>query len=233
MKVLALACALAVAPAFAADTLTFTTEESPPFNMTVSGKVSGVATEAVEEMAKRAGVTIKISMLPWERAYDMAQKEANTCVYSTTRTPPREALFKWVGPLVANKWVLYAKADAKPVAKIEDVKAAKIGGYRGDAIANFLKDGGYKVEETTNDAQNPEKLVAGRIDYWATSEAVGGTLVKEKKITGIKVILTFKEAQMYLACGKGVADATIKQLNDALSAMTKDGTLEKMTKKYL
>jgi hypothetical protein len=59
MKVLALACALAVVPAFA-DSLTLTTEESPPFNMTVSGKVSGVATEAVEEMATRAGVTIKI-----------------------------------------------------------------------------------------------------------------------------------------------------------------------------
>jgi polar amino acid transport system substrate-binding protein len=172
-------------------------------------------------------------MLPWERAYDMAQKDANTCVYATTRTPPREALFKWVGPLVSNKWVLYAKNDAKPVAKIEEVKTAKIGGYRGDAIATFLKDAGYKVEETTNDAQNPEKLAAGRLDYWATSEAVGGNLVKQKGITGIKPILTFKEAQMYLACGKGVADGTIKQLNDALGTMNKDGTLEKITKKYL
>ena len=104
------------------DPLTFTTEESPPFNMTVSGKVVGASTEAVEEMAKRAGITIKISMLPWERAYDFAQKEPNSCVYSTTRTPPREALFKWVGPLVSDKWVLYAKNDAKPIAKIVDAK---------------------------------------------------------------------------------------------------------------
>jgi polar amino acid transport system substrate-binding protein len=230
MRILPLAFALFTLPLFA-ENLILTTEESPPFNMTISGKITGAATDAVEEISKRSGVGIKISMLPWERAYDMAQKDPNTCVYSTTRTPAREAIFKWVGPLVANKWVLYAKADAKPVGSIEETKSAKIAGYRGDAIANFLKEGGYKVEETTNDSQNPEKLVAGRVDYWATTEVRGALLVKEKKITGIKPILTFKEVQLYLACGKSVADDTIKKMNDAVAAMTSDGTLAKFVKK--
>ncbi len=231
MKSFPLLFALITAPAFA-ENLVITTEDYPPFNMTVSGKISGISTETVEEMAKRAGVGIAISLYPWERAYNMAQQDGKTCVYSTTRTTQRESLFKWVGPLVNNNWVLYAKADAKAVGKLEDTKAAKIGGYRGDAIANFLKEGGYKVEETNNDSQNPEKLLAGRIDYWATGEQLGAHLAKQKGITGIKPVLTFKETQMYLACNKGVPDAVVTKLNDALKAMVSDGTVAKIGKKY-
>ncbi|MFC4159825.1 substrate-binding periplasmic protein [Chitinimonas lacunae] len=225
--------ALLSALALPALALNLTTEDYPPYNMTQGGKVGGLATEIVEEMAKRAQVPVKIGLFPWERAYNMAQSDPDTCVYSTTRTPQREALFKWVGPLVNNDWVLYAVDNAKPIAKIEDAKNAKIGGYRGDAIAVFLKENGYKVEETTNDSQNPEKLKAGRIDYWATGKQLGAYLAKQKGITGIKPILTFKETQMYLACGKSVPDATITKLNDALKAMQGDGTMDKINKKYL
>ena len=57
-------------------------------------------------------------------------------------------------------------------------------------------------------------------------------MVKEKNIAGIKTILTFKEVEMYLVCGKGVSDAAIKQMNDALATMRKDGTLADIHRKY-
>lgn len=218
-----------------ATALTLTTEDYPPYNMSTDGgkTVIGLSTEIVTEAAKRATVPISIGLYPWERAYSMAQGSADTCVYSTTRTPQREKLFKWVGPLVNNDWVLYARDDIKQIpAKLEDAKNAKIAGYRGDAIAVFLKDSGYKVEETTNDSQNPEKLKAGRVDFWATGKQLGAHLAKSKGITGIKPVLTFKETQMSLACNLGVADATIGKLNDALAAMKKDGALDKLNRKY-
>ena len=82
--------------------LRLTTENSPPFNMMEGDKIVGRATDLVREMAERAKLTISIDMLPWARAYNMALKDADTCVFSTTRTPEREPLFQWVAPLGAS-----------------------------------------------------------------------------------------------------------------------------------
>ncbi|BBQ54171.1 hypothetical protein WP2S18C03_32520 [Aeromonas veronii] len=74
------------------------TEDYPPFNMQgEGGKIVGLSTEVVEELFKRAGVEYKITLMPWKRAYEDTLSTPNTALYSTTRTPERETLFKWVG----------------------------------------------------------------------------------------------------------------------------------------
>lgn len=214
--------------------LTFTTESSPPYNFSKdNGKtIVGSATEVVQEMLKRTGMQATISLYPWERAYKMGLDEKDTCVYSTTRTEEREKLFKWVGPLATNNWTLFAKADSKlALSKLEDAMPYKIGGYQGDAKAVFLKDKGYKLEETISDTQNVQKLEAGRIDLWASGSQDGPYIASQQNIK-IKPLLSFKDAQLYLACNKSIPDDQIAKMNAAIAAMAKDGTVENIVKKY-
>src|SRR4051812_46813333 len=82
-------------------TLHLTTESAPPSSILKDGKVVGHATEKIREMMARAHVSIDIEMLPWQRAYNRALLNADTCVYDTARTAEREALFKWVGPVAS------------------------------------------------------------------------------------------------------------------------------------
>jgi polar amino acid transport system substrate-binding protein len=80
--------------------LTLTTEEYPPFNMTdaQTGRPAGIAVDKVVEMIHRANEPFTITSYPWARAYQMAVKVDDTCVFSTSRTPERETLFTWIGP---------------------------------------------------------------------------------------------------------------------------------------
>ena len=214
--------------------LTFTTEDFPPFNFSPDGgkTVSGSATDILREAMKRTGLQASISLMPWERAYKMGQDDKNTCVFSTTRTEAREPLFKWVGPLVDNNWIIFAKSDSPIAGKaLDDVKQYKIGGYRGDAAALFLKEKNMKVEEADNDDQNVRKLGAGRIDRWIAGSLAGPWIAKKAGVP-IKPLFTVKETQMYLACNKGVADDVTKKLNDAIKAIRSDGTAEKIYKSY-
>jgi len=96
-----------------AEALLLTTEEAPPFNYTSEdGKsITGSATEIVREAFRRAGLAYRIEIYPWARAYHLAQTEADTCVFSTTRTEEREKLFRWVGPVATSEWVMIARAD--------------------------------------------------------------------------------------------------------------------------
>src|SRR5262245_23960795 len=92
--------ALAVwAGAAQAQSITFLTEQNPPFNFAQGGKPAGISTDIVNEMVKRAGVAAKFEVMAWDRAYRQAQSEKDTCLYSTARLENRENLFTWIGPI--------------------------------------------------------------------------------------------------------------------------------------
>lgn len=217
-----------------ADGLVLTTEDAPPFNYTTDGgkTIVGSATEAIHELFKRAKIDYTITMYPWVRAIEMARYEKNTCVYSTTRTEEREKSFLWVGPVAPNYWVLFGKADSPiKLASLEDARKFKIGGYRGDAVTLYLQGQKFTVDEAVNDEQNVQKLDVGRIELWATGSQAGPFVSGKKKVK-IKPILSFKKTELYLACNTSVAPETISKLNATLQAMGKDGTTDKINKKY-
>ena len=221
--------------ATAAPPLRILTEDYPPFNMMGSGgRISGMSTDVLQEGFRRAGISYAIEMLPWIRALNLTILESNTCLYSTARTEAREHQFKWVGPLVDNPWVLYGRNDSRHAIKsLEEARRFKIGGYSGDATAQYLIDRGFDVDLASTDQLNIKKLLAGRIDFWATGKYPGAALLAREKVTQLHPILTFNTPMLYLACNPGMPDALIQQLNDQLRSMQRDGTLAHLYAKYI
>ncbi|MBV8679017.1 MAG: transporter substrate-binding domain-containing protein [Aquitalea sp.] len=219
----------------AAAPLRVLTEDYPPFSMLgAGGRISGLSTEIVQELFKRAGTNYGIELLPWIRAFNLAVLEANTCLYSTTRTDVREHQFKWIGPLVENPWVLYARAENRhAILSLEEVRPFKIGGYAGDATSQYLIDRGFDVDLANNDQLNVRKLLAGRIDFWATGKYLGASLLAREKVSQLKPVLTFNTTLLYLACNPAMADSQVQQLNDVLRGMQRDGILARINAKYL
>lgn len=231
LKRLLPALVLAVTPGVAsAQTLTFNTEDWFPYNYAKDGKVVGTATEIVEKAAQDAKVPYTIALGPWNRAYNTALTQKDNCVYSTTVTDERKPLFKWVTPVETVKWVVYkAKGNALTATSLEELKGKKIGGYIGDAVANYLKSQGFVVDEAPGDDANPKKLQAGRIDAWATTDISGTKLAKDAGVD-IEKVIDIRENVMGLACNKDVDDATIASLQTALDALNASGEAEKIRK---
>ncbi len=217
-----------------AATLTFTTEESPPYNMQEGTKVIGIATDKVREVMARAKVDYKIDLLPWKRAYDSALNQENTCVYSTTRTAERESLFKWVGPVATSEWVMFGRADRKFDLKgLEDARPLRIGTYNGDVRDAYLRARGFQVDTATDDVTNPKKLMANRIDLWASGKFEGQAILKQNGWEAqVLPVLAFNRAELYLACHRSVPDSLVERLNALLAAMGRDGTTKALERKY-
>lgn len=102
MKQASMARLLAVAllmPALAvAAGLRIVGEHLPPSSMMEGNVVVGRETTKVRDIMARAGIAYSIELLPWKRAYAQALREADTCIFSTSRTQEREAQFRWIGP---------------------------------------------------------------------------------------------------------------------------------------
>lgn len=219
--------ALFGASAQAAIHLVLTTEEYPPYNMSdAQGHLVGISTEIVKILMDAAGVSYELHLYPWARAIAMARLEPDTCVFSMSRTPEREPLYQWIGPLVFNDWTLFARAGAQHPRQLEDTQAQLIGSYQGDAIVPYLQARGYQVDVAPNDDVNPKKLLAGRIDYWATGKLIGQYRLKQQKLSGIEAVLDFNRTEMYLACNRKLPAELVQQLNSLLNQMEKRGQIQ-------
>ena len=202
-------------------------EHLPPSSMMEGNVVVGRETMKVREIMARAGIGYAIELLPWKRAYAQALREPDTCIFSTSRTQEREALFRWIGPLNEAEWVLYGLAERRLALRtLDDARGLVIGTVLGDARDDYLRQRGLNVAPVTQEWLNPQKLLLGRIDLWAVGMAVGSKPFLGKEWEGKVVpLLTFNRVQTYLACNKQLPEAQAAAMQRAAAAMRRDGSM--------
>jgi polar amino acid transport system substrate-binding protein len=218
------------------------TENFPPYNMAADGKnfaqeanIKGIAAEVVRETFKRAGIGYSMTLrFPWERIYHLALENPGYGVFVTARLPEREKRFKWVGPIGPDDWVLLARADSPiELSSLEAARPYRIGAYKGDAIAVELARQGMKPVTVLSDKDNARKLVDGQLELWATGDPAGRYLARQEGITGLKTVLRFHSAELFLALNKDTPDAVVARLQGALDQLRKEGVVDSIFAEFL
>ena len=149
-------------------------EESPPGEyLDADGNPAGVTIDLVRDLMRRQGITATIRILPWKRAYHMGLTNKNIVLLETTRTKEREDLFKWVGPILVVKRIIYAMADYRGV--IENLSDLELAGQicvlRGSSNHSHLNELGLtNVNPVAKPSQCVKMLEARRLDLFYTSE---------------------------------------------------------------
>jgi len=215
--------------------LTIMTESAAPSSMQDSaGQVIGISTDKVRATLERAALAYTIELLPWKRAYAAARERPDACVYATSRTPEREQLFKWVGPIDSAEWVFMARANRRfDLRTLDDARPYRIGTYNGDARDQFLRSRGFRVDSAPNDLTNPRKLLLGRIDLWAAALRVGTPVLQQNGWAGqIVPVLVFNRVDVFLACNRAVPDEVIARLNGAFAALEREGAMRRIERAY-
>lgn len=223
-----------------AQKITVVTEEYPPYNFLDSNKkVSGMSTDVVEEVLKRAKLDYHLNIYPWARAYKMAQDTPNVLIYSIGRSEKRETLFKWVDVIAPYDVYLY-RLKSRPeirVSKLEDLKNFKVGAVRDDIRAQYLEKLGIKLDLTNADSFNSKKLAVNRIDMFPIDEAALIALYKREGADPNTLVKVFKledlSSGLYMAFSQQTADEVVNKCRVALAEIKKDGTLERIRLKYL
>ncbi|MCF6178406.1 MAG: ABC transporter substrate-binding protein [Geopsychrobacter sp.] len=226
------------------DDLVFITEEYPPFNFTDAGEVQGIATDTLLEMLKLSGASQTrddIGSLSWARGYDIALHTEDVLLYSMTRTAAREKLFKWVGPIIRSKIVLFARKDHHLTLKsIDEINQRKlrVGVVLNDVGEQILQEQGverariYRFNKGVHLAQMLEKE---RIDLLAYGRLV--TLWNLKSLgyeaDSFEAIFTLQEAEYYYALNIKTDDRTVEQLQTALDQVKASGTLDSIIHRYI
>lgn len=215
----------------------------PPFMFEENGKITGIATEIVESIFEEVAIDYKIYVYPWARAYQQVKTSNKDMIYMLYRTPERESLFNWVGPIVpAHNMYFYKLSERKDIVinSLDDAKKYKVGVVRNVANHKFLLskgfDDGVHLDPVVAPQQNVKKLFMGRIDLLIGNEYTLPTLLKEANITygSIERIYSVLESEPgYMGFSLDTPDELVDKIQHAFEKVQSKGTIDLINAKYI
>lgn len=228
--------------AHAADKLLLFTNQYPPYQMTADGSsfahnkenVTGICTDVVNALMDKANIDYQIRLRIWNHGYKRVQRNTNHGIYCMVKTPEREPLFQWVGPITSMEWSLFAMPDSDiSLDTLKQARDYRIGGAKNDVITEYLTSRGFNVSVIVDDMKNPVRLKSGAIDLWASDSATGPYLAADQThISHLKKVLTFNATPMYIGMSLDVDRQTIERLNNTLKIMHQSGEVQRIRESY-
>lgn len=107
-----------------AETYQVVTEEWAPYNYQENDQLTGMTTDIVRAIMALTGDDFEVLSLPSMRASHVLKHRPKTIMYSMFRTPQREPLYKWIGPIVEESIHAWQLSSAPPVNTLEQLQAA-------------------------------------------------------------------------------------------------------------
>ncbi len=207
-----------------------------PLNYLVEGKLQGPSVDIVKLLFKEINEKETIIYLPWKRGYETAQIKENFALASTTRTKEREKLFKWVGPLAAKKFIIYAlKSSHIKIDTLDDLHKYTIGVERSTISEQMLLSRGItNLSKVNYPSQNMGMLLLKRIDLWSISSSTFHGILKKENVpdSEFEAVYVLKEAKLYIAFNKDTPDETITKWQNAYDTLIKSGKIKEILEKH-
>jgi len=222
------------------------TEEYPPYNYQENGELKGLAVEllgaSIQNIPEFPEFEMKI--FPWPRAYQTLLHSPDTMLFSMTRTPEREPLFKWAGPIASTRIVLLAKKDSHiKIDSANDLSQYVIGAIQDDIGDQSLR----KIKNSLNilypnSVDSLLKMLdANRIQLLAYEQNVLNWFLTEQQydLTQFEQVFLLEESQLYYAFNQSVSDALVAKIQAAIDQIKTNTTAQganvydAMVSKYL
>ena len=227
---------LGLMPAFvfaAPDKLKLVTEAWPPMSYEQDGVPQGFAVDLVNTLQSRLGQSEKIDVLPWARAYSIANTSANVLLFATSINDEREDHFDFIGPIATSKIALYARA-ADPIAldQLAELQSKDIVGvYRESAGAQLLQQAGVdNLLVASFPQQSAKQLLFSRIRFWCQADLAVKQILEEVGASeaDIRQVYVVSEINLYLAFSKGTSAVTVTSWQTELEKMKDSGEFSRL-----
>lgn len=213
------------------------TEDLRPFNYVKGRILVGLGPEIIRLVKKvDPELSFDMKVLPWKRAYALAQNERNNAVFSLARTAKREDLFHWVGPIFSIQTFLWAKGpNAKKIKKIKDVVGMRITTQQGGSGEQELKDLGFEHIVGVVDTDRMYKmLINDRVDLMKVPDLMIADYLarNDLPINAIIPVWGMGKRDLYIGFSKSTDLEYIHRWNRAIEAVWAMSEYDEILKKY-
>lgn len=215
------------------------TEEWAPYNYEENNQLTGMTTEIVRAIMAVTGDEFDIVLLPSMRASHTLKTRPKTILYSMFRTPERESLYKWVGPIVEESIHPYQLASATPTTSLEQLlHAPQITTRHAGLLPDMLQSLGFKNldKSATESVQLYKMLLNGRTSI-IIGDTDAGVAYRSRQLniapgTLRQIPIELYRSSLYIAFSQDCDDAVVASWAKALETLRESGELERIQRKY-
>ncbi|WP_430475140.1 substrate-binding periplasmic protein [Thalassospira lucentensis] len=220
-----------------AQNVTLLTEDYPPYNFIESDELRGVGADVIQAMASAIGYHKRMEVLPWKRVMLRLEDEAEIGVFSMTRTPQREEMYAWVGPIVKARVGLYQLTERRSlVHSVQGLRYVEaIGVQAGGAHEQALLEYGFEnLEPIFNQSSGIQMLAVGRIDLLVSSDIELFEQLKKTELTldDLELVYSFGRGDLYLAFSKQTSVSALTAWQAAYDHIVENGQFDMIMEKY-
>jgi len=203
---------------------------------TKSDKIIGFDIDLANELAKRTGYKIQVKDLDFNSLITaMKGGQVDMVMAGMNATPERKQNADFTQPYFSDQNEVIVK-NGSNIKSLADLKGKTIGVQAGtvqESIANAVaKKGGYTVQNRNRVPELIEELKAGRFDAVIIEQSVAaGYLNNLKDLNGV-LIKEFIDNTTGSAIAFPKNSNLTPKFNEAITEVKKDGTLNKLVKKW-
>lgn len=149
-------------------------------------------------------------------------------------TEKRQEKYDFTDPYAYIHTVLVVRNDNEEIHSFDDLQGKKTANSIGSTYMELAESYGATVEGVDSLAETMQMVISGRADATLNAEVSVADYLNEHPDAAIKQVASTEDANLVaIPLRKGDETATLRQaINDALSQMREDGTLQKLSMKY-
>jgi polar amino acid transport system substrate-binding protein len=223
-------------------TMNFVMEHFPPYIVDDNkGSGTGPFPELVRAVCDAMKIECTFKLLPWRRAYAMAEGGTAHGIFVLARTPEREKLFHFTDMVFQSSFVVLTRESAFSYAQPSDLGGFTIATYGPSAVSREMQELARKVPHVRLELEVDNrlvlrKLVAGRYPEPAAAvinRDVAEQLIAEEKLLGLKTAGEYKPVSYAIGLSrKKVSAEQAERFNAALRELVKQGVVKAIADKY-
>ncbi len=195
--------------------------------------VDGMSLELARLLARQLGLELSLQALPRKRLVEALRSDQvdGACAYMPAWL---SGPLQWSKPFFVQEYAIVSRSDARPPRQLQELAGQPLGTVLGfvypeleTALGNdFLRD------DAPDAAANLRKLAAGRVQHAAVSLRQLGYLRRSGVFNApLHPPLPVGELRTHCALAPN-AGVTLQQLNQAIDAIERDGSLAALYKRY-
>ncbi|MDQ0417475.1 cystine transport system substrate-binding protein [Croceifilum oryzae] len=197
-----------------------------------TNELTGYDVEVAKEVAKRLGVQAKFQEIPWDGMLTSLQtKKINLAANQVGIKPERKEKFDFSQAYTVSFAQIVVAQDNNSIKAIADVKGKKAGQTPTSNYGKMATDAGAEIKAYEDMMTAMRDVAAKRIDFSMNDRLAIAEMMKTNKLPLKTVGEPMERAESAFPIPKG-NPKLLEAVNKAIDEMKKDGTLEKISKKY-
>lgn len=206
----------------------------PPYLWRGTKGPDGYAFKLFQRVVAQAQLDVVLHIYPWARALRMLQAGQAQAALVMTRTPEREAQYRWLFPVGRFRFAVFTRQALGQVAgDLADLKALRVGALRASVGRSLLEPAGIThIVEGKDFIELLALLDRGIVDAVFGPESVLRTVDTRAGGEGLRITPMNQGYDFYAVAGSAMRDDTVQRVQAAYQHLVDTGVVAQLRKSH-